>query len=84
MVPDDMVEAVKKTGDKLSEYLAWQKNDVMMVDNTRYLHGRTRISNLKERRVLTYFGYLKFACPKQDPVPNAPWRNPEWLDNVDA
>ena len=82
IVPDDLVEVVRKTGEKLTEYKQWQEGDVMMVDNTRFLHGRTRIHNLKERRILSYFGYLRFACTKQDPVPNAPWRNPCWRDDV--
>ena len=82
IVPDDLVETIKKTGDKLSEYIQWQAGDVMMIDNSRFMHGRTRITNIAERRILTYFGYLKFACPKQDPVPNARWRQTDWLVNV--
>jgi hypothetical protein len=54
------------------------KGDIIMIDNTRFLHGRNHILNLNDRRILTYFGYLKFACDKQDPVINAPWRNPNW------
>ena len=56
----------------------------MMVDNTCFLHGRTRILDLKERRLLTYFGNPRFAYPNQGPVPNAPWRNPYWRDGVKA
>ena len=53
-----------------------------MLDNIRFLHGRNNILNLKDRRILTYFGYLKFACDKHDPVINAPWRNPSWASVV--
>jgi len=79
IVPDNLIETVKKTGEKITVSNQWHKGDIMMIDNTRFLHGRNRILNLKDRRILTYFGYLKFACNKQDPVINAPWRNPSWL-----
>jgi len=78
IVPDDLIETVKKTGEKITVFNKWQKGDIMMVDNTRFLHGRNRILNLEDRRILTYFGYLKFASKKQDPVINAPWRNSNW------
>ena len=79
IVPDDLIEAVKKSGEKITVINKWQKDDILMIDNTRFLHGRNRILNLKNRRILTYFGYLKYACNKYDPVNNAPWRNPGWL-----
>ena len=50
--PNKMVESVKKNIEKLSEYNLWQKGDVMMVDNTRFLHGQTRIHDLRKRRIL--------------------------------
>ena len=82
IVPDNLIEIVKKTGEKITEFHQWKKGDIIMLDNTRFLHGRNNILNLKDRRILTYFGYLKFACDKHDPVINAPWRNPSWASVV--
>ena len=78
IIPIDVVESLKKAGDKNMETLKWQINDVMMIDNTRFLHGRNRIENITQRKILTYFGFLNFANTSNDPVQNARWRNPDW------
>jgi alpha-ketoglutarate-dependent taurine dioxygenase len=81
-VPDELVDPIQKAGERLAVRRAWRLGDILMLDNTRYLHARTAINNLSARRILTYFGYLNFACTKQDPTPNARWRNPGWLDDI--
>jgi len=83
-VPDELVDPIQKTGEKLAVRRAWRLGDVLMLDNTRFLHARTAINELSARRIVTYFGYLNFASTEQDPLPNARWRNPGWLDESDA
>ena len=81
-VPDELVDPIRKVGDKLAVRRAWRLGDVLILDNTRFLHARTAIHDLGARRILTYFGYLSFASTEQDPTPNARWRNPEWLNHA--
>jgi hypothetical protein len=45
-----------------------------MLDNTRFMHGRTAILDARERLIATFFGYLSFAIPDPEEPPNAPWR----------
>lgn len=73
-VPDELVTAVKKISDKISVPIQWQKSDLLMLDNTRFMHGRNKILDDKNRLILSLFGYLKFAKPNSEELANAPWR----------
>lgn len=76
-VPDGLVDAVKEVADKLEKPIKWRKNDLLMIDNTRFLHGRREIARDDKRSIMSYFGYLNFARPGAEEPPNAKWRNPD-------
>lgn len=78
-VPDALLSVVKEVSDRLSAPIQWRKNDIIILDNTRFMHGRNRIIDAGERRIATYFGYLKFAAPDPEEVEGAPWRERETL-----
>ena len=73
-VPESWLQAVKAAGDRISVEIAWRPGDVLMLDNTRFMHGRTAILDASERLIATYFGYLSFARPDPEEPPGAPWR----------
>jgi len=73
-VPEDWLQAIKAAGDRIASPVAWQKGDVLMLDNTRFMHGRTEIMDANERLILTFFGYVEFAIPDVDEPPEAVWR----------
>jgi hypothetical protein len=73
-VPDPWLFAIKEVGDRLSTEIAWQKGDVLMIDNSRFMHGRTAIVDREERLIATFFGYLGFAIPDAEEPPNPLWR----------
>jgi alpha-ketoglutarate-dependent taurine dioxygenase len=73
-VPEEWLQAIKAIGDKLSVPIVWQEGDVVMLDNTRFMHGRTAITDPGERLIATFFGYLNFALPNPEEPANAPWR----------
>jgi hypothetical protein len=75
-VPDAVMEAVRQTGDRLSAPVAWRKGDLLMLDNTRFMHGRTAIADQEERLIASYFGYLDFALPNPEEPADPPWRRP--------
>ena len=79
VVPDDLVELVKKISDNLAADIGWHANDVLMLDNTRFLHGRNEIVDVNQRYILTYFGYFKFAQPGEEEGDNARWRKVDGL-----
>ena len=73
-VPEALLNAVKDVSDRLSAPVQWQRNDIIILDNTRFMHGRNRITDAGERRIATYFGYLKFAIPDPEEGEGVPWR----------
>jgi alpha-ketoglutarate-dependent taurine dioxygenase len=77
-VPEAWLWAIKSTADRLSAAVAWQAGDVLMLDNTRFMHGRTAILDASERLIATFFGYLRFALPDPEEPPNPPWRRADF------
>lgn len=72
-VPDALLDQVKAVSDKLETPVPWQTNDVLVVDNTRFMHGRREVTDVGKRRIATYFGYVRFA-ELEDAERRAPWR----------
>ena len=77
-VPEVWLQAIKAIGDELSVPIDWRPGDVLMLDNTRFLHGRTAIIDPGERLILTYFGYLAFAIPDPEEPVSAIWRREDF------
>lgn len=73
-VPDDWLAAVVAAAAPLTAAVAWAAGDLLMLDNSRFMHGRRAIIDPDARRIATFFGYLKEAptdpCGPADPV----WR----------
>ena len=76
-VPVSLLDKIKKISDEITYPIAWQKNDMIMIDNTRFMHGRRRVLNPTSRLIATYFGYLNFAVPDSEEPENAIWRDPD-------
>lgn len=78
-VPEDWLQLFKATGEALTYAHEWEEGDVLMVDNTRFMHGRTTIADPADRVIATIFGYLDFARPDADEVPDALWRRGDFV-----
>jgi alpha-ketoglutarate-dependent taurine dioxygenase len=44
-LPEDIINEIKDVTDRLTYLVSWQKGDILMVDNTRLLHGRRSFSD---------------------------------------
>ncbi len=77
-VPEEWLQAIKYVGDRLAVPIVWRNGDVLMLDNTRFMHGRTPILDTTERLIATFFGYVGFAIPHPEEPPNAPWREADF------
>lgn len=73
-VPAEWVEAVKAVSDAITAPVPWQAGDLLMLDNTRFMHGRRAIVDAQDRLIASYFGYLDFARPDAEEPIDAPWR----------
>ena len=73
-VPDAWLAAIKASGDALSAAIVWQRGDLLILDNSRFMHGRTAVVPDDERLIASFFGYLKDA-PRNPEEPAEPrWR----------
>lgn len=81
-IPDELVDALDAIGQRLQQPIPWQANDVVMLDNTRFMHARDKLPSPSLRHILTYFGYLKFALPAPEEGPQPRWREPHGLDGL--
>jgi Taurine catabolism dioxygenase TauD, TfdA family len=77
-VPEEWLQAIKATGDSLSVGISWEKGDVLMLDNTRFMHGRTAILDTSERLIATFFGYVGFATPDPEEPIDPLWRRADF------
>jgi alpha-ketoglutarate-dependent taurine dioxygenase len=73
-VPDAVLAAVKTVSDGLTAAIRWERGDLLMIDNSRFMHGRTAVRDAGERLIASYFGYLRFALPNPDEPADALWR----------
>ncbi len=77
-VPEAWLQAIKATGDRIMTAVDWRAGDVLMLDNTRFLHGRTPIVDASERLIASYFGYLNFAIPDPEEPADPVWRREDF------
>jgi len=73
-VPENWLQAIRAAGESVTTAIAWQAGDVLMLDNTRFMHGRTPILDASERLIATFFGYVAFARPDPEEPVDALWR----------
>jgi alpha-ketoglutarate-dependent taurine dioxygenase len=71
---DDMVDAIRSVARSLTYAHRWQQGDVILLDNSRFMHGRRAIADSGERRIATYFGYLKGIDRRDGEPPDPIWR----------
>jgi alpha-ketoglutarate-dependent taurine dioxygenase len=73
-VPAEWVDAVRQAAEPITYALQWRRGDILVVDNSRFMHGRRQILNAAERKIASYFGYLSFAPASEYEPPDPPWR----------
>ncbi len=56
-IPDDVVIELNEIAERLTTEISWQKGDILMIDNTRILHGRRAFSD--EKRAI----YIRLCSP---------------------
>ncbi|WCM26155.1 TauD/TfdA family dioxygenase [Sphingomonas sp. QA11] len=75
LVPPAWTHVVRDVGDEITATVSWRRGDILMLDNTRFLHGRTTVVPRDGRLIASYFGYLSFARANEEDPPEASWRH---------
>lgn len=73
-VPERWMELVREASQRLTHDVNWQKGDILIVDNSRFMHGRRKITDPRGRSIASYFGYLKGAAPLPGEPADPIWR----------
>lgn len=56
-VSESFYNEFKTVSDRLTKDVLWQKHDMLVIDNTRFMHGRRKIED-KNRKIYAGMGYL--------------------------
>jgi alpha-ketoglutarate-dependent taurine dioxygenase len=73
VIPDEIVEQIKLVSDRLTVAHGWHPGDLLMLDNSRFLHGRNPVPEPAQREIWTQFGFAGFL-QDDDPRIAEPWR----------
>ena len=60
MIPSHVSDEIRERAEEIKIIHKWQKNDLLMLDNTRFMHGRNQIDPSGPRSIWTRFGYADF------------------------
>lgn len=56
-IPDDVIAELNEVAERITTNIVWQKGDILMIDNTRVLHGRRAFAD--EKRDI----YIRLCAP---------------------
>lgn len=74
VVPEEWVTAVREAAAEITYEVIWRAGDILVLDNSRFMHGRRAITDPANRTIASYFGYAGFA-PQNPFEPADPlWR----------
>jgi alpha-ketoglutarate-dependent taurine dioxygenase len=51
-LPKNLLNYVEEEAEKITVYHKWKKNDIMMLDNKRFLHGRNSFEKKEKRKII--------------------------------
>ncbi len=74
VVPDWVVDAIQDAADPITFGTEWQTGDILILDNSRFMHGRNAITEPGDRLIASYFGYLNGVTQRTDEIADPPWR----------
>lgn len=77
--PDPWLDEIRRVARKLTYAHRWEEGDVLILDNSRFMHGRRAIADEGERRIATSFGYLKGIAHRPGEPADPPWRRERFV-----
>ncbi|MBW4630841.1 MAG: TauD/TfdA family dioxygenase [Iphinoe sp. HA4291-MV1] len=57
-IPVAVINQIQEVMNRLTEVITWQPGDLVMIDNSRFLHGRRSFTDTR-RRIFSLLSYLK-------------------------
>lgn len=56
-IPEDILDEIRQVTEQETQEINWQDNDIVMIDNTRFMHGRRAIQD-PDREIYAALSYL--------------------------
>jgi alpha-ketoglutarate-dependent taurine dioxygenase len=82
IIPQEVCDEIQHLSQELSYKHRWKKHDTLVLDNTRFMHGRNRIATARGRKILARFGFVNFFEPTPKQLAQQPWRSANvWLES---
>ena len=78
-VPEQWIEAARASASAVTYAHAWQAGDLIVIDNSRFMHGRRAITDPRARRIASYFGYVGFAPDRPEEPVDPIWRREQFV-----
>jgi alpha-ketoglutarate-dependent taurine dioxygenase len=57
-IPSTIINQTQQVINQVTEVISWQKGDLVMIDNSRFLHGRRSFTD-RNRRIYSLLSYMK-------------------------
>ncbi|WP_242044428.1 TauD/TfdA family dioxygenase [Anabaena azotica] len=57
-IPSTVINTIQQLMNNLTEVIPWQSGDLVMIDNSRFLHGRRSFTD-RRRRIYSLLSYMK-------------------------
>lgn len=73
-VPDAWMASVREASARITYDVSWQVGDLLILDNSRFMHGRRAITDPDHRKIASYFGYASFTPRLAFEPADPPWR----------
>lgn len=58
-IPTALCQLILDVAENITTKIEWEALDILMIDNTRLMHGRMPFDNVEDREIFTRFGYSR-------------------------
>ena len=79
IIDDLMLDEIRSVARRQTYSHRWEQGDVLLLDNSRFMHGRKAIANPQSRKIATYFGYLHGVTRDGVEPPDPIWRRQSFI-----
>jgi len=52
LIPKKIMQEILNKAEKLSFYVQWEEGDIIMINNKRFIHGRSKIKKNSKRDII--------------------------------
>lgn len=77
-VPETWLQAVRDAAAPITAAVPWQTGDLLILDNSRFMHGRRAIDEPRNRLIATFFGYLRDVARAPEEPEQPIWRRSDF------